>query len=113
MQNSPEFTKLLGRFMDGTQELALVIFDLTSVNGNVFSLMGAFKSLAQRTEGWTADDIKIVLDECMSGDYDHAIQTLLAVTTTEEEVSDEDYREDEDDDDGYDDELAAMGRYTS
>lgn len=74
-----------------------VIFDLTSVDGNVFMLMGTFKKLARR-QGWLQENIKAVLDECITGDYDHAVQTLLAVTTTEDELDDNDYADGKDPD---------------
>jgi len=41
-----------------------------------FSLMGAFQTQA-RKEGWTPDEIKTVIDDCMSGDYDHLLRVLL------------------------------------
>jgi hypothetical protein len=50
--------------------------DLVGLDGNAFALMGAFQKQAQR-EGWTKDEIKIVLDKCTSGDYDNLIITLL------------------------------------
>lgn len=50
---------------------------LVGLDGNAFSLMGAFQSRAQR-EKWTDDEIKAVLDEAMSGDYHHLLATLMA-----------------------------------
>ena len=55
-----------------------VEFDLTSVDSNVFMLMGSFQKQA-RIEKWTKEEIDCVLDECTKGDYDHAVQTLLKV----------------------------------
>ena len=52
---------------------------LVGLNGNAFSLMGAFRQQA-RKEKWTPDEIKVVLDECMSGDYDYLLATLMEVT---------------------------------
>jgi len=49
--------------------------DLVGLDGNAFALMGAFQKQAQR-EGWTKDEIKVVLDKCTSGDYDNLIVTL-------------------------------------
>ena len=54
-----------------TVKLALVGRD-----GNAFSLMGAFKQQARR-EGWTPEEIDDVLKECMSGDYNHLLATLV------------------------------------
>lgn len=44
--------------------------DLTGLNGNAFALMGAFQKQARR-EGWTPEEIKAVLDEAKSHDYDY------------------------------------------
>ena len=49
--------------------------DLTTIPGNAFSLMGHFKKQAQR-EGWTPEEITAVLDECMTGNYDHLVATI-------------------------------------
>ncbi len=48
---------------------------LVGLDGNAFSLMGAFQRQAT-AEGWTRDEIKVVLDNCMSGDYDNLLRTL-------------------------------------
>lgn len=82
MSNSEKFTDLLTRIKP-------VVFDLTSVNGNVFSLMGHWKEAARKAK-WDRLDIQIVLDECITGDYDHAVQTLIAVSTEEEHDFDHD-----------------------
>lgn len=66
---------------------------LVGLNGNAFALMGAFQKAAGR-QGWTEGEIKAVLDECMSDDYDHLLATLM------------NHCEDEDTDDGNDDEDA-------
>jgi hypothetical protein len=49
---------------------------LVGKDGNAFSLMGAFQSEA-RKQGWTKEEIQKVLDECMKGDYDHLLRTLM------------------------------------
>jgi hypothetical protein len=49
---------------------------LAGINGNAFSLMGHWQ-LCARKAGWKPDEIKKVLDEAMSGDYSHLLQTLL------------------------------------
>ena len=51
--------------------------ELEGLDGNAFSLMGAFQRQAKR-EGWTPEEIKEVLDECQAGAYDHLLQTLMA-----------------------------------
>ena len=58
-----------------------VQMDLVGLDGNAFSLMGAFQRNARR-QGWSADEISTVINECMSGDYDHLLSVL--VTHTEE-----------------------------
>lgn len=49
---------------------------LVGLDGNAFSLMGAFQQKARR-EGWNQEEINKVLDECTKGDYNHLLQTLL------------------------------------
>ena len=53
-----------------------VKLDLVGLDGNAFVLMGAFKKQA-RKEGWTSDEVTAVMNECMSGDYDHLLCTLM------------------------------------
>jgi formylmethanofuran dehydrogenase subunit C len=48
---------------------------LVGLDGNAFSLMGAFKRQASK-EGWTKKEITTVLNECMKGDYNHLLVTL-------------------------------------
>ena len=52
-----------------------VVGSLIGVDGNAFSLMGHFSKLAKR-QGVPQEQVKKVLDEAKSGDYDHLIQTL-------------------------------------
>ena len=52
-----------------------VTLELVGLDGNAFSLMGAFKCQAHR-EKWTPAEIKEVLDEAMSGEYSHLVATL-------------------------------------
>lgn len=51
---------------------------LIGLDGNAFSLMGAFRKQAKR-ENWTDEEIKEVIDDCMSGDYQHLLSTLKKV----------------------------------
>jgi hypothetical protein len=53
--------------------------NLVGLDGNAFSLMGAFRRAA-RKQGRTPEEIKAVLDDCMSGNYDHLLQTLVLHT---------------------------------
>lgn len=49
---------------------------LVGLDGNAFNLMGAFSKQAKR-ELWKKEEIDLVLKECMSGDYDHLLITLM------------------------------------
>ena len=68
-----------------------VKLDLVGLDGNAFFLMGAFSKAAKR-QGWSAEEIKAVLDDARSGDYDHLLQVLIAHT---EEAEDQCEEEDE------------------
>jgi len=39
-------------------------------------VLGAFKKAA-RQQGWTPEEIDLVVKEAMSGDYDHLLATIL------------------------------------
>jgi hypothetical protein len=56
-----------------------VELNLVGLDGNAFFLMGAFNRAAQR-QGRTKEEIKAVLDDCKSGDYDHLLIVLMAHT---------------------------------
>lgn len=60
-----------------------VTLKLVGLNGNAFVLMGAFQQQA-RKEKWTKEEIDEVLQECMSGDYDHLLATLMNHTQEED-----------------------------
>jgi hypothetical protein len=60
-----------------------VKLELVGLDGNAFAVMGAFQRAARR-QGWTPEEIKLVLDECMSGDYDHLLTTIMDNTESEE-----------------------------
>lgn len=53
-----------------------VQFDIANCDGNAFALIGGWKRAARR-EGWSEDDIKGVIVEATSGDYDHLVQTIM------------------------------------
>ena len=52
-----------------------VNLDLVGVNGNAFMIMGVFQRQAKR-EGWTQEEIDLVLTEAKSGDYNHLLATI-------------------------------------
>jgi len=49
---------------------------LVGLDGNAISLVGHFSKQA-RKEGWTRDEIDLVIAEAMSGDYNHLFCTLM------------------------------------
>lgn len=51
--------------------------DLVEIDGNAFAIMGAFQKQARR-EDWKDEEIKQVLDEAKSGDYDNLLQTIMS-----------------------------------
>lgn len=79
-----------------------VTLQLVGLDGNAFSLMGAFQRQARR-EGWAQAEIDEVLHECQSGDYDHLLATLISVCDepedTDEDTDEEDPEDDEEDTD--------------
>ena len=52
---------------------------LVGTDGNAFAVMGNFKQAA-RKQGWTNDEVRVVLDEAMSGDYNHLLATIISHT---------------------------------
>ncbi len=52
-----------------------VKLNLVGLDGNAFSLMGAFSKQAKK-EGWTKQEINEVIEEAMSGDYNNLLRTL-------------------------------------
>ena len=52
-----------------------VELELVGLDGNAFSVMGAF-SKAARSSDWSKEEIDLVLAEAMSDDYDHLLATI-------------------------------------
>ena len=52
-----------------------VDLQLEGLNGNAFALMGAFRQQAVK-EGWKDAEIKAVLEEAKSSDYDYLLFVL-------------------------------------
>jgi len=48
---------------------------LKGLDGNAFSIMGAFQHAAQK-EMWTEDEINLVLNEAMTSDYKHLLKVI-------------------------------------
>ena len=75
----------------------LVEMELVGLDGNAFSLMGAFKREAVR-QGVSKDECDAVIKDCMSGDYNHLLTVLLENTVEPEHEDEEDYYDFEDED---------------
>ncbi len=58
------------RVIDKTVDL-----DLVGVNANAYMIMGVFQKQAKR-EGWSTEEIEVVLAEAKSGDYNHLLATI-------------------------------------
>lgn len=78
-----------------------VKLNLVGIDGNAFSIMGAFSNQA-RKEGWTKEEINEVFTEAKSGDYNHLLSTISDHCDNDDEMDEEDENDDYDD---YDDEL--------
>ena len=50
---------------------------MSNVDGNIFAILAVWKGKARKA-GYTFHDIKRVLDDAMSGDYDHALRVILS-----------------------------------
>ena len=61
-----------------------VKMELVGLDGNAFALLGAFQKNACR-QGWSPEEIKKVMDEARSGDYDHLLVTLDSHCESEDE----------------------------
>lgn len=53
-----------------------VKLQLVGLDGNAFSILGAFKSAA-RQQGRPKEEIDKVIKEAMSGDYNHLLYTIM------------------------------------
>lgn len=73
-------------------EVKKVNLELVGLDGNAFALLGAFRRQA-RIEGWDHDEISMVMDEAMSGDYNHLLRTLMEYCESTDEI-DEDWERD-------------------
>ena len=52
-----------------------IVIDLTGPDGNAFALMGHAKSFAKQL-GFTQEEITVILNDMMSGDYEHLVQVF-------------------------------------
>lgn len=65
-----------------------VKLELVGLDGNAFSIMGAFQREARR-QGWKDEEIRAVLTEAKSGDYDHLLCTIMDHTESPDEADEE------------------------
>lgn len=49
---------------------------LVGEDGNAFAVLGRFRRAAHRA-GWTPNEIRVVIEEATSGNYDHLLATIL------------------------------------
>ena len=49
---------------------------LVGEDGNAFAILGRFQREARRV-GWTPEQIKVVVDDATSGDYDHLLAVVM------------------------------------
>lgn len=81
-----------------------VNLELVGLDGNAFSLMGAFQRQA-RKEKWTQAEIETVLDAAKGGDYDNLLCVLMEhCEPIEDEDDDPDWGDTGVDEDWEDDE---------
>jgi len=80
-----------------------VKLNMVGLDGNAFYVMGAFKRQAEK-EKWTQEEIKKVLDEAMSSDYNHLLVTIMEHTEPEDDDIDEDDIEADAYEDAFEDE---------
>jgi len=66
-----------------------VKMSLVGLDGNAFSIMGAFQKEAKKQD-WTSDEINLVLGESRSGTYDHLLATIMIHTEEPEKREEED-----------------------
>lgn len=52
-----------------------VSLDLVGVDSNAFYIMGSFSKAARR-QGWTKEEIAMVINEAQKSDYDHLLFTI-------------------------------------
>ncbi len=52
-----------------------VNLNLVGVDGNAYVIMGMFQRQAEMEE-WTEEEIKMVMDEAQSKDYNHLLNTI-------------------------------------
>jgi hypothetical protein len=59
-----------------TEQTAKPKVKLVGRDGNAFAIMGACSQAARRA-GWTKEQVDAVLEDMMSGDYNHLLATAM------------------------------------
>lgn len=70
------------------QDLPPVKMELVGLDGNAFSLLGAFRKQA-RKQGWDLESIGKVSSHAINGDYNNLIATLVELTEADDEDQDD------------------------
>ena len=65
--------------MNTTELPEPVKLNLVGVDGNAFAVMGTWQRQA-RKEGWTKEQIDVVLEDAKSSDYNHLLATIIGHT---------------------------------
>ena len=52
-----------------------ITLELVEKDGNAFTILGSFRRQS-RKEGWSEDEIKEVMDEARSRDYNYLLSTI-------------------------------------
>ena len=60
-----------------------VVLDLTTVDGNAFAIIGAYKQAAKR-QGFAKGYIDKVIEEARNADYNHLLITIMEATEAPE-----------------------------
>lgn len=61
-----------------------VKLQLVGLDGNAFSIIGTWKTAA-RKQGWKHEEIELVLNDAMSSDNNHLLQTIMKYTEDPDE----------------------------
>ena len=61
-----------------------VNLDLVGIDGNAYIIMATFTKQAKK-EGWSQDEIELVIEEAQSKDYDHLVSIIMNHCQAEEE----------------------------
>ena len=64
-----------------------VKLNLVGLDGNAFNLLAQFRRAA-RKQGWSHEDIKAVIEDATSGNYDHLLCVLMEHTEPDDGSTD-------------------------